>query len=57
MLTGLPVAGFTGTLRSRNAGSSPAAGLVRAKTGTLSGVNSSPGPSSTPPADSSPSRS
>ncbi|MET9886020.1 D-alanyl-D-alanine carboxypeptidase/D-alanyl-D-alanine-endopeptidase [Streptomyces sp. NPDC006430] len=40
VLTGLPVAGFTGTLRSRNAGSSPAAGLVRAKTGTLSGVNS-----------------
>ncbi|MFE6841716.1 D-alanyl-D-alanine carboxypeptidase/D-alanyl-D-alanine-endopeptidase [Streptomyces sp. NPDC057686] len=40
VLTGLPVAGFTGTLRTRNAGSSPAAGLVRAKTGTLSGVNS-----------------
>lgn len=40
VLTGLPVAGFTGTLRSRNAGTSPAAGLVRAKTGTLSGVNS-----------------
>lgn len=40
VLTGLPVAGFTGTLRSRNAGASPAAGLVRAKTGTLSGVNS-----------------
>ncbi len=40
VLTGLPVAGFTGTLRARNAGSSPAAGLVRAKTGTLTGVNS-----------------
>ncbi|MCX5377599.1 D-alanyl-D-alanine carboxypeptidase/D-alanyl-D-alanine-endopeptidase [Streptomyces sp. NBC_00091] len=40
VLTGLPVAGFTGTLRSRNAGASPAAGLVRAKTGTLTGANS-----------------
>ncbi|MGW6821855.1 D-alanyl-D-alanine carboxypeptidase/D-alanyl-D-alanine endopeptidase [Streptomyces sp. NPDC055005] len=39
VLTGLPVAGFSGTLRARNAGNSPAAGLVRAKTGTLSGVN------------------
>ncbi|WP_327263730.1 MULTISPECIES: D-alanyl-D-alanine carboxypeptidase/D-alanyl-D-alanine endopeptidase [unclassified Streptomyces] len=40
VLTGLPVAGFTGTLKARNSGSSPAAGLVRAKTGTLTGVNS-----------------
>lgn len=40
VLTGLPVAGFTGTLRGRNAGTSPAAGLLRAKTGTLTGVNS-----------------
>lgn len=40
VLTGLPVAGFSGTLRARNAGESPAAGLLRAKTGTLTGVNS-----------------
>ncbi|MEV4425382.1 D-alanyl-D-alanine carboxypeptidase/D-alanyl-D-alanine-endopeptidase [Streptomyces sp. NPDC049602] len=41
LLTGLPVSGFTGTLAGRF-GSDPAtagAGLVRAKTGTLSGVN------------------
>ncbi|MEO3972290.1 D-alanyl-D-alanine carboxypeptidase/D-alanyl-D-alanine-endopeptidase [Streptomyces sp. CAU 1734] len=40
VLTGLPVAGFSGTLRDRYPGSSPGAGLVRAKTGTLTGVNS-----------------
>ncbi|MDI3406781.1 D-alanyl-D-alanine carboxypeptidase/D-alanyl-D-alanine endopeptidase [Streptomyces cavernicola] len=42
VLTGLPVAGFTGTLRNRYAGSgasAPGTGLVRAKTGTLTGVN------------------
>ncbi|MFI1014147.1 D-alanyl-D-alanine carboxypeptidase/D-alanyl-D-alanine-endopeptidase [Streptomyces sp. NPDC020965] len=40
VLTGLPVAGFSGTLRSRHTGSSPGTGLIRAKTGTLTGVNS-----------------
>ncbi|MFB7274111.1 D-alanyl-D-alanine carboxypeptidase/D-alanyl-D-alanine-endopeptidase [Streptomyces sp. NPDC056244] len=39
VLTGLPIARFTGTLRSRYADAAPAAGLVRAKTGTLTGVN------------------
>nr|WP_232789800.1 D-alanyl-D-alanine carboxypeptidase/D-alanyl-D-alanine-endopeptidase [Streptomyces jeddahensis] len=41
VLTGLPVAGFTGTLRNRYAdvADAPGTGLVRAKTGTLTGVN------------------
>ncbi|WP_181767284.1 D-alanyl-D-alanine carboxypeptidase/D-alanyl-D-alanine-endopeptidase, partial [Streptomyces albidus (ex Kaewkla and Franco 2022)] len=41
VLTGLPVAHFTGTLGSRYGDEKgrPGAGLVRAKTGTLTGVN------------------
>ncbi|GHE37371.1 D-alanyl-D-alanine carboxypeptidase [Streptomyces longispororuber] len=38
-VTGLPVAGFTGTLVNRYPKGSPGTGLVRAKTGTLTGVN------------------
>ncbi|TWE18957.1 D-alanyl-D-alanine carboxypeptidase/D-alanyl-D-alanine endopeptidase [Kitasatospora atroaurantiaca] len=42
LLTGLPIAGFTGTLVNRfgaNSGAQNAAGIVRAKTGTLAGIN------------------
>ncbi|MCT2590002.1 D-alanyl-D-alanine carboxypeptidase/D-alanyl-D-alanine-endopeptidase [Streptomyces sp. N2-109] len=39
VLSGLPVAGFTGTLKSRYPDAERGAGLVRAKTGTLTGVN------------------
>ncbi|MFC8230435.1 D-alanyl-D-alanine carboxypeptidase/D-alanyl-D-alanine-endopeptidase [Streptomyces sp. NPDC057287] len=40
VLTGLPIAGFSGTLGDRYSATSPATGLIRAKTGTLTGVNS-----------------
>lgn len=40
VLTGLPIAGFSGTLGDRYSPTSPATGLIRAKTGTLTGVNS-----------------
>ncbi|MCX4963887.1 D-alanyl-D-alanine carboxypeptidase/D-alanyl-D-alanine-endopeptidase [Streptomyces sp. NBC_00654] len=39
VLTGLPVAGFSGTLGNRYTGTSGGTGLIRAKTGTLTGVN------------------
>ncbi|MCX4787580.1 D-alanyl-D-alanine carboxypeptidase/D-alanyl-D-alanine-endopeptidase [Streptomyces sp. NBC_01221] len=40
VLTGLPVAGFSGTLSGRYTEKSAGTGLIRAKTGTLTGVNS-----------------
>lgn len=39
VVTGLPVAAFTGTLSGRYADEAAGAGTVRAKTGTLTGVN------------------
>ncbi|RPK94643.1 MULTISPECIES: D-alanyl-D-alanine carboxypeptidase/D-alanyl-D-alanine-endopeptidase [Streptomyces] len=40
VLTGLPIAGFSGTLDGRYEEGSEGTGLIRAKTGTLRGVNS-----------------
>ncbi|WP_405937461.1 D-alanyl-D-alanine carboxypeptidase/D-alanyl-D-alanine-endopeptidase [Streptomyces sp. NBC_00726] len=39
VLTGLPVAGFSGTLSSRYTSKAGGTGFIRAKTGTLTGVN------------------
>ncbi|MDT0307445.1 D-alanyl-D-alanine carboxypeptidase/D-alanyl-D-alanine-endopeptidase [Streptomyces sp. DSM 44917] len=47
VLTGLPVAGFSGTLADRYEDSA-GTGLVRAKTGTLTGVNTLAGTAVTP---------
>ncbi|WP_174554159.1 D-alanyl-D-alanine carboxypeptidase/D-alanyl-D-alanine endopeptidase [Microtetraspora fusca] len=49
LVTGLPIARFTGTLHNRydRPGSEAGAGLVRAKTGTLNGVNTLAGVAST----------
>lgn len=47
VLDGLPVASFTGTLASRFTGDA-GAGLVRAKTGTLTGTNTIAGITTTP---------
>jgi D-alanyl-D-alanine carboxypeptidase/D-alanyl-D-alanine-endopeptidase (penicillin-binding protein 4) len=47
VLDGLPIASFTGTLAARFTGE-PGAGLVRAKTGTLTGTNTIAGITTTP---------
>ncbi|MFJ5827723.1 D-alanyl-D-alanine carboxypeptidase/D-alanyl-D-alanine-endopeptidase [Streptomyces sp. NPDC093089] len=48
LLTGLPIGGFTGTLAGRYGATPAGAGLVRAKTGTLTGVNTLAGTVVTP---------
>ncbi|WUH92977.1 D-alanyl-D-alanine carboxypeptidase/D-alanyl-D-alanine-endopeptidase [Streptomyces sp. NBC_00433] len=47
VLAGLPIASFTGTLAARF-GAAPGAGVVRAKTGTLTGTNTIAGVTVTP---------
>ncbi|SHM32293.1 D-alanyl-D-alanine carboxypeptidase/D-alanyl-D-alanine endopeptidase [Actinacidiphila paucisporea] len=47
VLTGLPIASFTGTLAARFT-ATPGAGVVRAKTGTLTGTNTIAGVTVTP---------
>ncbi|MFI2078008.1 D-alanyl-D-alanine carboxypeptidase/D-alanyl-D-alanine endopeptidase [Streptomyces triculaminicus] len=48
VLTGLPVAGFSGTLRDRYPRENAGRATVRAKTGTLTGVNTLAGTAVTP---------
>ncbi|AJF65835.1 D-alanyl-D-alanine carboxypeptidase/D-alanyl-D-alanine endopeptidase [Streptomyces vietnamensis] len=48
LLTGLPVGGFTGTLANRYDTAPAGLGLIRAKTGTLTGVNTLAGTVVTP---------
>ncbi|GHF63027.1 D-alanyl-D-alanine carboxypeptidase [Streptomyces mashuensis] len=48
VLTGLPVAGFTGTLRDRYRRDAAGRAVVRAKTGTLTGVNALAGTALSP---------
>lgn len=56
VLTGMPVAGFSGTLAERFR-AAPGAGVVRAKTGTLTGTNTIAGIVVAPSVSCSPSRS
>lgn len=48
VVDGLPIAAFTGTLAARFPSDAPGAGVVRAKTGTLTGTNTIAGLTTTP---------